>query len=97
MPLPDPFDHDNLYVGAVRYSNLTVMLLPLPSGRVAVLDRSYTLRDVRETMPTLEELMQLSLAFNHELSQKAREDNQSQAPQRSKAKPVPITDMKLEF
>jgi hypothetical protein len=46
-----------------HYSNAAVLVLPLRSGRFAIIDRGYNLHIILDNPPTANELRALSLSF----------------------------------
>lgn len=50
-----------------HYSNAVVMILPLTSGRLAIIDRSYSVRYIIDEPPTLDELVAWSRSFETRL------------------------------
>jgi hypothetical protein len=53
---------------SLKYSNVAVLVIPLKSGRFAILDRGYNLHIILDEPPSSDEIRALSLSFSVSLS-----------------------------
>jgi len=77
MNLDDPFldpaiNPDSQEALSIKYTTKAIVLIPLRSGRLAVFDRQFNLRQILDEVPTVAELQAWSSAYQFELSAHSR-------------------------
>lgn len=94
-PTLDPTTNPDVQEALSRnYSNACVLILPLKSGRFALIDRGYKLHLILDRPPNADELRAFSLAFSVDLTSTT---NLQPFRKLSNLEEIPTLDLNLDL